>query len=82
MTRLVTYARCLQYARRRARDQGIVFHIVRTHVPAAPLRVLDEHELFQHADTLGPWDVVDSVDPFFEPNTANALVGPTRGDQP
>lgn len=72
MTHLVTYSLWLQYARRRARDEGVVFHIVRTHTRGAPLRVLDEHQLFQHADTIGPWDIVDSIDPLFEPNAGKS----------
>jgi hypothetical protein len=72
MTHLATYSRCLQYARRRARDEGIVFHIVRTDTREAPLRVLDEHQLFQHTDTISPWDIVDSIDPFFEPNAGKS----------
>ena len=72
MRHLATYSRCLQYARWRAHDEGVVFHIVRTHIWEAPLRVLDEHQLFQHADTIGPWDIVDSIDPLFEPNAGKS----------
>lgn len=60
---------CSQMAIRQALRSGDVFHVVATGEPDRPLSVLDEHDLFELGDQLGPEDLLFTADPFAAADT-------------